>query len=871
MLQKYKPDWILVWETWLNKDLYITQPEYEWIQTKAARHQGAWIIIKRNCTKRIYKNNEPYIIAVKAQIKNRRIFLISAYFKENKKWQILDNVKEIIDGIRRAFKNPNIILYGDFNTDNSKFKISKIEKYLRLESKIDNKMITRRQDTIRGTRESTLDYILTNLPLIDFQILENVKWSDHLPIAINCKYSNIVTKARKTITIKKRVEPNIKRIRKLLSINNWPTNKVEGEEFIYYERRVIRPTVMKKEQYKVFENIKDWESKELELKTLANEQFREYMKGLDLALENDVKIFYKILNSLTKYRVKNYIAAGVTVRNEILLGEDMAKVVKGYYENLYAGSSFKIEITQDGIIPNLRLNEAIEESAVGKAVGLDGISAEWLKNRNWRKDIWNILNRHFKNYLIKGEIPNYFMKAKLVLISKDDSKYPTIDKTRPISILPAITKIFESSIKHHLEAIMNKDEIFDDYQRGFRKQRSTLENISEVLDIAVTMRNSREDKPHLVFFDLKRAYDTVPRDILIRKLIKYKISSWLVQIEQEMLQKFELVYGGKVIKTERGLVQGSWLSPVLFNLFINDLLKEFRDQEIEARGYADDIVCIWESKTQAIKAIEVMRKWTIGNGMEVNQSKSGIMRVLKRKGKWFVINNSLNIPEVDNYKYLGIRLDQTLRLDGYKEELKRKENYILKRVRILKPSLVSTKSKIMAFISVWKAQVSYGHDILSRRNQKYQDSWESIIYRILKGLFNIRVRVSKKALFKSLGFDDILIHESNKEDLKAFQNKFISRLTNKSIKFRVDALFRNFKRTPLWRWVSRIDNKHVVESWPKTERWREKWGRKIENISNLGINRFLWHNFKIERNFEKWANTINDAIEELTEWYFCTK
>ena len=83
------------------------------------------------------------------------------------------------------------------------------------------------------------------------------------------------------------------------------------------------------------------------------------------------------------------------------------------------------------------------------------------------------------------------MKAKLVLISKDDSKYPTIDKIRPISILPAITKIFESSIKHHLEAIMNKDEIFDDYQRGFRKQRSTLENISEVLDIAVTMRNSR--------------------------------------------------------------------------------------------------------------------------------------------------------------------------------------------------------------------------------------------------------------------------------------------------------------------------------------------------------------------------------------------
>ena len=56
----------------------------------------------------------------------------------------------------------------------------------------------------------------------------------------------------------------------------------------------------------------------------------------------------------------------------------------------------------------------------------------------------------------------------------------------------------------------------------------------------------------------------------------------------------------------------------------------------------------------------------------------------------------------------------------------------------------------------------------------------------------------------------------------------------------------------------------MVEDWPKTEEWR----KIVWNISNLEILNFLRHRFKIERNFEKWAKNINDAIEELSVWYF---
>ena len=108
LIKKYKPHTIWESEAWLNKEMHITHSEYEWIQTKLSRHQGAWIIIKKGWKKRIYKNNDPYMIAVKAEINNNWIFIISTYFIEEKKF--LRRSQKINRGIRRTYKNSYIII-----------------------------------------------------------------------------------------------------------------------------------------------------------------------------------------------------------------------------------------------------------------------------------------------------------------------------------------------------------------------------------------------------------------------------------------------------------------------------------------------------------------------------------------------------------------------------------------------------------------------------------------------------------------------------------------------------------------------------------------------------------------------------------------
>ena len=70
-----------------------------------------------------------------------------------------------------------------------------------------------------------------------------------------------------------------------------------------------------------------------------------------------------------------------------------------------------------------------------------------------------------------------------------------------------------------------------------------------------------------------------------------------------------------------------------------------------------------------------MKEWSNNNGMSINSQKSGILRILSRKNKIKGIDNELNIPEVESYCYLSIKINQKITLDENSKILKQKSRH----------------------------------------------------------------------------------------------------------------------------------------------------------------------------------------------------
>src|SRR5208283_1442299 len=162
----------------------------------------------------------------------------------------------------------------------------------------------------------------------------------------------------------------------------------------------------------------------------------------------------------------------------------------------------------------------------------------------------------------------------------------------------------------------------------------------------------------LVFLDLTAAYDSVLINRLLCKMVYKGIDKSTIKICESLLTHCseKIAVNGsttKPVHMQRGLFQGSLLSPILFDIYIDDLADEINGPNCQHRLppvllFADDILLNTDCPVHMQMHLLTVADWCKENGMNINVSKCGTFH----KDPLCIDKDS--IPVVDVYKYLGV-------------------------------------------------------------------------------------------------------------------------------------------------------------------------------------------------------------------------
>ena len=184
---------------------------------------------------------------------------------------------------------------------------------------------------------------------------------------------------------------------------------------------------------------------------------------------------------------------------------------------------------------------------------------------------------------------------------------------------------------------LEKQNLIAKEQAGFRPNRSTSHQITYITQEIKNAFNKSESVL-AVFVDLKGAYDTVWRTKLICKLkdmnVKDNMLEWFKKfLSQRWIATKYNNHTSSYKQTKVGLPQGAVSSTTLFNLYVNDLPKEFKSIEnINTCMFADDII-IWTKsrndkkqqvnlETKINEALTKLQNWAETNNMQINTHKT---------------------------------------------------------------------------------------------------------------------------------------------------------------------------------------------------------------------------------------------------------
>ncbi|KAL5194660.1 Protein transport protein Sec24-like CEF [Glycine soja] len=317
-------------------------------------------------------------------------------------------------------------------------------------------------------------------------------------------------------------------------------------------------------------------------------------------------------------------------------------------------------------IQKQEVKEALKRMSNGKAVGPDNIPIEVWKTLGDRGLEW--LTKLFNEIMRSKRMPEEWRRSTLVPIYKNKGDIQNCANYRGIKLMSHTMKLWERVIERRLR----KETQVTENQFGFMPGRSTMEAIYLLRRVMEQYRMDQQDL-HLIFIDLEKAYDRVPREILWKALEKKGVRVAYIRAIQDMYDRVSTsvrTQGGESddFPITIGLYQGSTLSPYLFTLILDVLTEQIQEIALRCMLFADDIVLLGESREELNERLETWRRALETHGFRLSRSKSEYMECKFNKSRR-VSNSEVKIgdhiiPQVTRFKYLGSVIQDDGEIEG---------------------------------------------------------------------------------------------------------------------------------------------------------------------------------------------------------------